>query len=137
MRLRWKNRQFSRFSSLNKLKATTSKKRMKTTSKLKPVFVIDHAFSNVEQMVIMLLTLPGEFQMKSGWMKATFNSYYGVNMAFMRSNNCLTCLDSFACFFDENVMHAFVTVTHNWGQKTLTVIGSLVLLASSRHFLQL
>ena len=36
-----------------------------------------------------------------------FDSYYGVNTAFMRSSDCLTCLDSF--FFDET--------SHNWGLK--------------------
>ena len=45
-----------------------------------------------------------------------FDRYHGVNLAFMHSNNCLSCFDSFACFFDDNVMRAFVTASQNWGQ---------------------
>ena len=44
------------------------------------------------------------------------DTYCGVNFAFMHSNNCLTCFDSFACFFDDNVMRSFVTASQNWGQ---------------------
>ena len=45
-----------------------------------------------------------------------FESICGVNYSFMISNNCLTCFDSFACFFDDNVMRSFVTASQNWGQ---------------------
>ena len=70
--------------------------------------------------------VPNEERSDEGWTLSDFqneedlpdfDSYYGVNTAFMRSSNCLTCLDSFACFFDDNVMHAFLTASHNWGQK--------------------
>ena len=52
--------------------------------------------------------VPDEERSDEGWTLSDFQNeedlpdfdlYYGVNTAFMHSRNCLTCLDSFACFF--------------------------------------
>ena len=48
-----------------------------------------------------------------------FDSYSGANVEFMRSIDCTTCLDSFACYFDDRMMQTFVDATQNWGVRKL------------------
>jgi len=64
-----------------------------------------------------------------------FDSYAGVNLAFMHSINCLTCLDSFSCFFDDNVMQSFVIASQNWGQKNFESNWKQFTLSEFKSFL--
>lgn len=46
-----------------------------------------------------------------------FDGEWGANRAKMREMNCNSCLDSFACYFDDEIVSTFVTATENFGSR--------------------
>ena len=46
-----------------------------------------------------------------------FDGEWGANRAKMRETNCTNCLDSFACYFDDEIVNTFVAATQSFGSR--------------------
>ena len=46
-----------------------------------------------------------------------FDHYCGANIVQMRENRCFTCIDLFACYFDDECLRKFVTASENFGRR--------------------
>ena len=47
----------------------------------------------------------------------SFDEEWGVNAEKMIEKGCTSCLDTFSCYFDENIMDTFVNSTQNFGSN--------------------